>query len=256
MDENTILITDARGRKYITRLSDDEMVDISGLGTIRAALLRESLLTGELNLGEKRLGVMKASMVDILSMIERKAQILTSKDIAMILHFCDIYCGSKVVEGGAGSGALSIALLANVGDMGSVTTYELREEFAGIARRNIRKAGLESRWTLKLGDICKGIEEREIDSVILDIPNPWDCVDFAAHSLNLGGHFCAFVPNANQVENTVRALKEESFSDIRAIETLQRDIIVHERGVRPSFDMLGHTGYLIFARKNRAQAAD
>jgi len=174
---------------------------------------------------------------------------LTSKDIAMIIHLCGVRSGSKLVEGGAGSGALSIALLATIGAEGHLTTYELREDFASIARRNVESASLSEGWTLKMGNVCEKIEEQNVDAVILDIPNPWECVAAAKAALKNGGTFCAFIPNVNQVVDTVHSLRDESFSEVRAIETLQRELLVHEGGARPSCDMLGHTGYLVVARR-------
>ena len=244
----TLLIIDERGNRYIARLSG-EMTNIRGLGAIRSDSLESARKTGELSVGGKIFKVRPASVEDIISTIERKAQMLTSKDIAMILHHCGVVSGSKVVEGGAGSGALTIALLASIGSQGRLTTYELRDDFAAIAKKNVESASLSEGWALKMGDVCEKIDERDVDAVIVDIPNPWDCAGAAKVALRPGGTFCAFIPNVNQVESTVRALRESSFSDVRAIETLQRELLVHEGGARPSCDMLGHTGYLVFARR-------
>jgi tRNA (adenine57-N1/adenine58-N1)-methyltransferase len=246
--KEVILVTDEKGRRYLARLRD-EMVSIQNLGTIRADTIRDALGSGELVIGGKKLSVRPATVDDVISVIERKAQMLTGKDIAMMIHLCDVRCGSRVVEGGAGSGALSIALLASVGEEGQVTTYEIREDFAEIAKRNVEMTSLTRAWTLKMGDICKEIEERDLDALLIDIPNPWDCIGMAKQALRAGGRFCAFVPNVNQVEKAVHILRDNGFSDVRAVETMQRDLIVHEGGVRPSFDMLGHTGYLVLARR-------
>jgi len=246
--KEVILVTDEKGRKYLARLRD-EMVSIQSFGTIRADTIRDALGSGELVIGGKKLSIRPATVDDVISVIERKAQMLTSKDIAMIIHLCDVRSGSRIVEGGAGSGALSIALLASVGEEGQVTTYEIREDFAEIAKRNVEMTSLTGAWTLKMGDICKEIEEKDLDALLIDIPNPWDCVGTAKQALRAGGRFCAFVPNVNQVEKAVHALRDNGFSDVRAVETMQRDLVVHEGGIRPSFDMLGHTGYLVFARR-------
>ena len=243
-----LLITDERGKRYLAAPRGD-MVNIRGLGTVRSDSLTDSLRTGELTIGGKTLRVRHASVEDIISTIERKAQMLTSKDIAMIIHLCGIGSGSKVVEGGAGSGALSIAVLASIGTEGHLTTYELRDDFAAIARKNVESASLEGGWTLKIGNVCDKIDEREVDAVILDIPDPWDCVVVSKAALKNGGTFCAFIPNVNQVESTVHSLRDNSFTEVRAIETLQRELLVHEGGARPSCDMLGHTGYLVTARR-------
>jgi tRNA (adenine57-N1/adenine58-N1)-methyltransferase len=243
-----VLITDEKGRRYLAKL-DGEMISVKGLGTIRESAVKESLISGELAVGGKSFSVRPATLDDVISAIERKAQMLTAKDIAMMLHLCDIGPGSNIVEGGAGSGALTIALLASAGEQGHVTTYELREDFAEIAKGNVDMASLSGRWSLKIGNICERIDETEVDAMLVDIPNPWDCIGTAKQALRVGGSFCAFAPNVNQIENTVHALRDNGFSEVRAIETLQRDLVVHEGGVRPSFDMLGHTGYLVHAMR-------
>lgn len=248
MIKDIVLVTDEKGRRYLARLRD-EMVSITNLGTIRADTIRDALGSGELVIGGKKLSIRPATVDDVISVIERKAQMLTAKDIAMMIHLCDVRCGSRVVEGGAGSGALSIALLASVGEEGQVTTYEIREDFAEVAKRNVEMASLAGAWTLKIGNICKKIDEKDLDALLIDIPNPWDCVGTAKQALRTGGRFCAFVPNVNQVEKGVHALRDNGYSDVRAVETMQRDLVVHEGGVRPSFDMLGHTGYLVLARR-------
>lgn len=248
MIKEILLVTDEKGRKHLARLTD-EMVSIPSLGTIRADSIRDAIRSGELTIGGRKLLIRPATVDDVLSVIERKAQMLTAKDIAMMIHLCDVRCGSRVVEGGAGSGALSIALLASVGGEGHVTTYEIREDFAEIAKRNVEMTSLTEAWTLKMGNICKKIEEKDLDAILVDIPNPWDCIGPAKLALRMGGRFCAFVPNVNQVEKAVYALRDSGFSDVRAVETMQRDLVVHDGGVRPSFDMLGHTGYLVLARR-------
>ncbi|MEM3038315.1 MAG: tRNA (adenine-N1)-methyltransferase [Thermoplasmata archaeon] len=244
-----VLITDEKGRKYLAKL-DDRTTEISGLGIIASSKLKEAVSIGFVEIGKRKLRVMRASLNDVISVIERKAQTLTAKDIAMILHYCDIVSGCFVIEGGAGSGALSIALLSRVRPGGKVVTYELRKDFAEIAMRNVKLASLSDDWILKMGDICKPIEESNADAFIVDIPNPWDSVGTAKAALRIGGYFCAFVPNVNQLEKVFRELTKQKFEDVRSYEILQREMVIHEGGVRPSFEMLGHTGYLVFARKS------
>jgi tRNA A58 N-methylase Trm61 len=98
--KDVILVTDEKGRKYLARLRD-EMVLIQNLGTIRADAIRDALGSGELVIGGKKLSIRPATVDDVISVIERKAQMLTAKDIAMMIHLCDVRCGSRVVEGGA-----------------------------------------------------------------------------------------------------------------------------------------------------------
>ena len=117
------------------------------------------------------------------------------------------------------------------------------------ALKNIRKAGLEQYVTTKLKDITKEIEEKELDAIILDIPNPWEAMENVWNSLKVGGYFCSYSPLISQVEKTVTELRKHSFIEIKTFENIQREMVVSSYGTRPSFDMLGHTGYLTFARK-------
>ncbi|MBA3044047.1 tRNA (adenine-N1)-methyltransferase, partial [archaeon] len=175
-------------------------------------------------------------------------QIILPKDSAIIMLYCDVKNGCRIVEAGVGSGALTIALANFVRPDGKIISYEKRNDFADFAKRNIENAGLGEYVEIKLGDVTESIDEKNADAVILDIPNPWDAVKNAYNALKVCGHFCSYSPTMNQVEKTVKTLKHD-FIEIKTFETLQREIVVGEGGVRPSFDMLGHTGYLTFARK-------
>ena len=97
--------------------------------------------------------------------------------------------------------------------------------------------------------MTKGIYEKNLDAVILDIPNPWDSVDYVWNALSPGGYFCTYSPLVSQVEKTVKKVRKNNFIEIKTFENIQREMIVSDYGTRPSFDMLGHTGYLTFARK-------
>jgi tRNA (adenine57-N1/adenine58-N1)-methyltransferase len=182
-------------------------------------------------------------------MIERRAQVIIPKDSFVIPLHLDLGCGSKVIEGGLGSGALTLVLLKAVAPEGKVYSYETREDFALLAKRNISLSDDVPCWELRLADICTAKLESGVDAVMLDIPNPWDAVDNAVSALRPGGHLGCYVPNANQLESAVKKMRAAGLSEVVAFETIQREMVVHEGGVRPSFDMLGHTGYLAFGRK-------
>ena len=102
---------------------------------------------------------------------------------------------------------------------------------------------------IKTGDVTESIAEKDVDAVVLDIPNPWEAVENTLTSLKSGGHVACYSPTMNQVERTVKTMREFAFAHIRTIETLQRDIVVGERGTRPGFDLLGQTGYVTIGRK-------
>ncbi|MCJ2513973.1 MAG: methyltransferase domain-containing protein, partial [Candidatus Thermoplasmatota archaeon] len=162
---------------------------------------------------------------------------------------CSIESGNKIVEAGIGSGSLTIALATMVSPKGKIFSYDTRKEFIEHSLKNIEMANLSNYVSTKIKDITTGIDEKNLDAVILDIPNPWDAIDYAWKSLKIGGYFCSYSPLISQVENTVKKLKKNNFIEIKTIENIQRELIITDYGTRPSFDMLGHTGYLTFARK-------
>ena len=245
---NLALILDEKGNSYLLHLTSG-VVKVTGLGTVDSGRLIGRKWGELVEIGGQGFTLIEPSLIDKIESIQRKAQIILPKDSALIVLNCDIKSGSNVVEIGAGSGALTIALASFVAPGGKVVSYEKRDDFADVARKNIRRTGLERYAQVKVADATAGIEERGIDSAVIDIPNPWDVVDNAYKALKLGGHLASYSPTFNQVELTVKKLRERGFSGVRSIETLLREIVVHDMGTRPSFDMLGHSGYLTFARK-------
>jgi len=126
---------------------------------------------------------------------------------------------------------------------------EVREEFAQKARRNVERAGLGDRWNLRIGDVKNIDIEAAVDAVSLDMPDPWLALDNIGRSLRSGGRFAGYVPNTNQVADVVNGLRERGYQEVVALENIQRFIEVHPGGVRPSFESLGHTGYMVFGRR-------
>jgi tRNA (adenine57-N1/adenine58-N1)-methyltransferase len=181
--------------------------------------------------------------------MKRKAQIILPKDSGQIGIHCNIKPGSVVVEGGLGSGAFTLFLLTLVGKTGQVISYETRKEFAKVGSDNIKKAGLDINWRLKIQDITKGISEEDIDAVVLDIPEPWKVVNTAYSALLPGGYLASYLPTMNQVEKFVISLNKKPFIEVRSFETIFRDLVIKAGATRPAFDMLGHTGYITVARK-------
>ena len=162
---------------------------------------------------------------------------------------CAIESGQTVLEAGIGSGSLTIARASAVAPQGKVISYDIREEFVEHAMKNLKQAGLTKYVTTKIKDVTEGIEENNLDAIILDIPNPWAAVEHAWKALKTGGYLCTYSPLISQVEQTVRTIEQHSFIECKTYENIQREMIVSSHGTRPSFEMLGHTGYLTFARK-------
>lgn len=185
---------------------------------------------------------------DLMETVRRKAQIVLPKDAAQIILQAGIAPGARIVEAGIGSGALTMALATAVGPTGRVHNYELREDFQRWARGNLERAGLIDRVSLHLGNAENGIQETDLDAVVFDLPEPWKLVDDARRVLLPGGSFTAYTPSVSQMEQTVRALREAGYLEVRTQETLVRGWHVGDKGVRPDFEMLGHTAWLTFAR--------
>ncbi|MFQ6107721.1 MAG: tRNA (adenine-N1)-methyltransferase [Thermoplasmata archaeon] len=243
-----VVLIDARGKKRIVSLTGGT-VKVGRVGVLDTSGIDESTLGKAIEIGDARFLVLEPGLLDRVESVSRTAQIILPKDAALIILNCDIKAGSIVVEGGTGSGALTIVLANFVRPDGKVVSYESRRDFLRVAKMNLENARMLDACQLKEGDISEGIDERDVDAVILDIPTPWKVIEPAHEALRPGGHFASFVPTMNQVEKTVNELKRNPFVEVRTLETLERQLEVGEMGTRPSFKMLGHTGYLTFARK-------
>jgi tRNA (adenine57-N1/adenine58-N1)-methyltransferase len=192
---------------------------------------------------------LKPSIRDYVFKVSRKTQIMYPKDIALIVMFGNIQPGSRVVEAGTGTGALTTALAHYVKPSGRVYSYEVREEFIEHALKNLEKAGATEYVELKNKDITEGIQERDLDAVILDMATPWLVVPHAYEALRGSGAFVSFSPTIDQAVKTVEALRKNGFVAIETIECLVRRLQTETGKTRPETLMTAHTGYITFARK-------
>ena len=180
---------------------------------------------------------------------DRRTQVLYPKDIGYLLIQLDVGSGSRVVEAGTGSGALTMALANAVRPDGMVYTYEINPKFQRVAAGNIERAGLADYVELKEGDVTERIDEEEVDVVILDLATPWAVVPLAYEALAGGGVFASFSPTIEQVMKTVSAIREHPFIVVETVELILRNITVAENKTRPQTRMIGHSGYITSARK-------
>ncbi len=194
---------------------------------------------------------LRPTLAEYVLEMPRGAQVIYPKDLAAICLFADIGPGQTVVEAGLGSGALTLVLLRAVGPGGRVVSYEVREEFARRAQRNIEaRLGPGVPLTVRLQDVYGGLEEREVDRVVLDLPEPWQLVEPAATALRAGGVFCAYVPTVPQAQRTHEALAAHpAFALAETFETLLRPWHIAGPSVRPAHRMVAHTGFLTLARR-------
>lgn len=238
------VLMDKRGNKYVVRGEDFH----SDLGFIKRADIERSKVGDVLltHLGEK-FRVIKPNVNDYIELMERRCSIILPKDIGIAVVYTGLGCGDRVVDAGSGAGASAIYFGNVVGDRGEVYSYEVREEFAKIARQNVAGFGLEN-VHIKCQDIMEGIEERDVDLVFLDLPKPWGVVEYAEDALGVGGYLVAYTPYIEQVRTLHKVLKKSSFSELNTFECILREIEVKNKGTRPKTRMIGHTGYLTFAR--------
>lgn len=193
--------------------------------------------------------VLKPTTEELIRNLPRESQIIFPKDAGYIILKLGVRPGSRVIEAGTGSGGLTIALATAVGQQGRVFSYDFRETMQDRARRNLELAGSDTVVEFRLKDIMNGFDEHEVDSVFLDLLTPERVLDSARTSLRGGGVLGCLVPTANQVIEMVRALQAHlGFEFVQVEELLLRSYKSTPSRLRPNDRMVGHTGYLIFAR--------
>ncbi|MBI4179112.1 tRNA (adenine-N1)-methyltransferase [bacterium] len=193
---------------------------------------------------------MRPTLVQKMMKLKRRTQIIYPKEAARIILECSIGPGSRVIEIGGGSGALTILMATLVGSAGRVFSFDRNPEFQETAKSNIAACGLDA--AVEFGILEAGVPFglTDIDAVILDLPEPWLAVKPAYDALRPGGHLASITPNAEQLKQLHMAAEDAGFSDLEAREILEREILVRRvEGVRPSERMIGFTGYLLFGRK-------
>ncbi len=200
--------------------------------------------------------VLQPGITDLVQAIKRNTQIMYPKDIGYIVLRLGVGPGRRVLECGGGSGGLTTVLAYLIGDTGCVYSYERNPETQQLARKNLRLFGLEERVEFKLGDANEGFEERNLDAIFLDLPNPYDYLEQVRASLKGGGQFATLLPTMNQVELTLRALSHSNFAFIDVCEILLRHYKSDWSRLRPVDRMVAHTGYLIFARSIQTRIED
>ncbi|MBS3105997.1 methyltransferase domain-containing protein [Candidatus Woesearchaeota archaeon] len=239
-----ILIT-RQGRKFYARNLNEDVH--TQYGYVKKEELKKaiegSLLKSNTNM---EFFVFNPYFIDLYRKIKRDAQIIPLKDVGLIIAETGINKSSKVLDAGSGSGALACFL---AGIAKEVVTYEIREDFIEITKSNIEFLNLKN-IKIKNKDIYKEIDDKNIDVIILDLPEPWNAIENCAKALNPGGFIVSYSPSIPQVADFVNALrKNERFVYIKSVEITEREWEVEERKIRPKSKGLGHSGFLSFARK-------
>ncbi len=248
-----VQLTDAKGRHYTMILKPG-----GEFHTHRGIVAHDSVI------GSPEGSVVKATngdaflvlrplLIDYVMSMPRGAQVIYPKDAAQIIHEGDIFPGARVLEAGAGSGALTCSLLRAVGPAGQVISYELRDDHAEHARRNVDTffGQAPDTWDLVIGDVAQAdLAEGSVDRVVLDMLSPWEVLDAVARMLVPGGVLVIYVATVTQLSKTVEALREQQcWTEPRSWETMQRGWNVVGLAVRPQHNMRGHTAFLISARR-------
>lgn len=195
-------------------------------------------------------------LTDFVLSMPRGANIIYPKDSALIVTMGDIFPGAKVIEAGVGSGGLSMYLLRAIGEAGSLDSFERRAEFAEIAKANVvTQLGYEPKnWNIHIGDLQERLPQvvatHEADRVVLDMLAPWECVEETAEALVPGGLVIGYVATVTQLSRFTEALRDSGhFAEPEAFETLFRTWHLQGLAVRPDHRMIGHTGFLVIARR-------
>lgn len=246
-----VQLTDPKGRVHTITLGPGKVFH-----THRGALPHDDLLgvpDGSVvsSTGGTPYLALRPLLADYVLGMPRGAQVIYPKDAAQIVAMGDVFPGARVLEAGAGSGALTCSLLRAVGQAGEVLSYELRPDFAEIARRNVETffGGPHPAWTLRVGDVaeCRG---EGFDRVVLDLLAPWEVLDMVARALVPGGVFVGYVATTPQLSELVEGLRGRGgFTEPRAWETLVRDWHADGLAVRPDHRMIGHTAFLVTTRR-------
>jgi tRNA (adenine57-N1/adenine58-N1)-methyltransferase len=251
----TVMLVDERGRRLLKTLVNHHRI------TVRGTVLRCDDIIGRpegsrVGHGEpETFLVFRPSHARLVAAIERPAEPIFAKDVGAILVHADIRAGDHVVEVGTGAGMMSIALLRAVGSRGRVSSYELRDDFAAEARKNVERfQGGSDNWKLVLQDARDGIADKDADAVVIDVPDPVPLLRVAAAALRPGGAIAVYVPTVLQLKEVRDALADrEEFALVETIEVLERPWHADARSLRPSHRMVAHTAFLTFACRTTAE---
>ncbi len=243
-----VLLVDRKGRRYLITLSE------GGQFHCHSGIVEHDELIGspdgsqvKSNRGSSFL-VFEPSLSDYILEMPRGAQVIYPKDLGAILLFADVCPGDRILESGIGSGALSMTLLRAGA---RIIGYEIRDDFATRAQENVEVLlgeSVLSRYEIKIRDIYKGIDEVDLDRVILDLPEPWRVVSHAAVAMRSGGIILAYTPSIVQAANFREALSANGFGSAETVEVMNRTWHIDGAAVRPAHRMVAHTGFLSYAR--------
>lgn len=247
-----VQLTDPKGRRHTVLLEPGAQFH-----THRGALAHDDLIgLPEGSVVTSAAGTqylaLRPLLPDYVMSMPRGAQVVYPKDAAQILMWGDIFPGARVLEAGAGSGALTCSLLRAVGERGTVTSYEARPDHAEHAARNVERffGVAQPNWQLRVADLATHPADQQMDRAVLDMARPWELLPTVSAALVPGGVLTVYVAATTQLSRTTEALREAGcYTEPQAWETLLRPWHVVGLAVRPEHRMVGHTAFLLTARR-------
>jgi len=242
-----VLLIDLKKRRYLITLTEGkEFHSHSGVVGHDAVIGSAEGTSFRSSHGMMYIAI-RPTLADFVLKMPRGAQVIYPKDLGPILLHADIFPGARVLESGVGSGALSMTLLRAGAE---VIGYELREDFAARAAKNVIGflGDPGDRYRVEHRDCYEGIDETDLDRIVLDLPEPWQVVKHAVRALHPGGILLAYTPQITQAVQLRETLAESAFGMAETIEVLQRGWHIEGQSVRPDHRMVAHTGFLTHAR--------
>jgi tRNA (adenine57-N1/adenine58-N1)-methyltransferase catalytic subunit len=237
-----ILIEQKSGKQYFVKDLNEEFHTSSGVLNSKDLKSKKEILESSKG---KKFFCIKPTFPDLWNSLKRGPQVMIQKDVGMIMAKTGVNKDSIIVDAGGGSGSLCL-YLANV--CKEITVYEINPEHFDVVNKNIKLFGT-SNITLKQDNIYNGIPENNVDIITLDLPEPWQVIEHAEKSLKVGGHLVVYLPNLGQVKMFIDVAKRSKIKVIETLELMERSWKIEDRIMRPEFQMLGHTGFLIFCRR-------
>lgn len=255
-------LVDGKGRRFLRMLTPGERFHVTA-GYVDADTLigQEPALRIRTRKGGT-LVIYRSTLEEYVLLMPRAAQIMVPKDLGFVLSWADVFPGAFVVEAGIGSGALTLSLLRALGPNGRIVAFELREDHANRARKNIAAwpetapARIGDRLDIRLGNVHQDLCHLcGVDRVLLDVPDPWEVLPAAAQALKPGGIVLAYAPGIRQMDQFVlAALDSRDFADPEVAEVILRPWAADRIRLRPNLRIIGHTGFVARARRrNRGQ---
>jgi tRNA (adenine57-N1/adenine58-N1)-methyltransferase len=252
-----VLVFHSPRKKWLTKVTPDKKIH-THLGVIDIAATIGMEYGSVVRTTEgKVVFLIEPTTYDFIMKSERKTQIVYPKDLGFIAARTGMKNGSKILEIGTGSAATATFFASIIKPEGHIYSFDVNPSFMEIAKRNLEKAGMAEYVTLNNHDPHNGVDVREADIAIVDLGDPWTVLDQVYDALKGSGAFVAICPTMNQIEKTATELKNSGgYTDIETIELLIRNMEAREGMTRPSMRMIGHTTYLVFARKVQKKQHD